>query len=82
MMEMLNRRLINKIEVILDDSSGGIKFIELLNKLIKIMYEGEYIIPENFPEKLEKLIRKNTEFKVLDYTWKSMNRSKMFVYTP
>ena len=27
------------------------------------------------------LIRKSKEFKILDYTWKSLNRAKMFVYT-
>jgi hypothetical protein len=74
--------IMDKIEKILDDHSGGIKFTELLGELIQIMYENEYIVPEDLPEKLEKLIREDTNFKILDYTWKSMNKAKMFVYTP
>jgi hypothetical protein len=61
---------------IIDDSSGGIKFLDLAVKLqLRTNYQFD-------ADELERIVRNTEGVKVLDYTWHYLNRSKMFVYTP
>lgn len=73
-----------KIFRIVEDHSGGMKFTELIAEFM--VKHKEYLSTEqicSLPEILEKVIRDSEgRMKVLDYTWKQMNRAKMFVYTP
>lgn len=64
------------IREIVEESSGGIKFVELL---VKLNIRFSLKLPG--PEKIEEIVRNTPGVKVLDYIWKSENRSKMFVYT-
>lgn len=65
------------------------KFIELVHMLMGTILGAEdtkYIgmtkkQEENFPDRIEALLIKSKEFKILDYTWRSENRAKIFVYT-
>ena len=64
---------------IIEDHSGGVKFIELIADMVADKYLG----PEEVdPDEIENVIREMEDVKILDYVWKSMNRAKMFVYTP
>jgi len=81
-------RLLNVIQLIIDENSGGMKFTELLTELAKNAntnalrdiltdFKGNEI-----PDIVETTIRDfGGKIKILDYTWQSMNRAKMFVYT-
>lgn len=62
------------------DHSGGIKFTELLTIILSKDTSISQI--SNFPDRLETIIRNSNEVKVLDYTHKSLNRAKMFIYIP
>lgn len=64
------------------DNSGGIKFTELLAKLTAIAIENSEQLPENFQDMVEETIRKSDKMKILDYTFTTLKRVKMFVYTP
>ncbi len=66
-LEILIRRL-------LDENSGGMKFLELVTKIVE---ESKKINPEI----VESLCRRLNGIKVVDYTWKQCNRSKMFICT-
>ena len=78
--------LIQKASVIVNEHSGGIKFVELVAKI------GEWVhtdkprlskkVIEDLPQHLEAEILKSKELKILYYTYKALNREKMFVYTP
>ena len=69
---------------IVEDHSGGLKFIELLAELISKMYESNESkqIELLTPEFIEETIRKMPELKILKFTFKNLKREKMFVYTP
>jgi hypothetical protein len=81
--------LINLIRRFVEDGSGGIKFIELVSHLMCTILGGEdakYVgmtkkQEKCFPDRIEALIRKSKEFKILDYTWRSQIKEKMFIYT-
>lgn len=81
--------LIELIRRSVEEHSGGIKFTELLCHIMSTILGAEDTIyigmtkkqEENFPNRIEALLRKSKEFKILDYTWRSENRAKMFVYT-
>jgi len=75
---MTDKELHDQAVNIVIDNSGGIKFIELLFELIRSQIE----LDENLPEQLERVLRESSVVKVLDYTYKQLNRSKMFIYTP
>jgi hypothetical protein len=71
------------IAKIVENSSGGIKFIELITVLAsEYRHQLTETDIELLPERVEKVIRESNDLKILDYTFKSYNRSKMFVYTP
>jgi len=76
---MTDKELHDEAVNIVTDNSGGIKFIELLFELIRSRQIG---LDENLPEQLERVLRESSVVKVLDYTYKQLNRSKMFIYTP
>jgi hypothetical protein len=72
-------RIKNAARKIIEDHSGGVKFIELIADMVTDKYLG----PEEVdPDEIENVIREMEDVKILDYVWKSMNRAKMFVYTP
>lgn len=64
------------------DHSGGIKFTELLTILTANATENDETLPDNFQDVVENTIRKSDKMKILDYTFTTLNRVKMFVYTP
>jgi hypothetical protein len=72
-------RIKDGVRRILDEHSGGIKFTELIVEIASCRYLD---ISEMDADEIEKVIREMEDVKVLDYVWKSMNRAKMFVYTP
>jgi hypothetical protein len=63
---------------IVEDFSGGLKFTDLVFQIALMVSEN--VVPAVKPDELEKIVRDCPELKVLTYTWKSMNREKMFVY--
>jgi hypothetical protein len=65
---------------IVDDNSGGIKFTELIATITADNHDSLDNI-ENFPDRLERVIRESKILNVLDYTFRDLNRCKMFVYT-
>lgn len=69
---------------IIEDNSGGLKFTELLPNLItKLINSNQSNFIEHLtPEFVEELITQTPELKILEYTFKSLNRQKMFIYTP
>ena len=67
----------NAIRNIVNEHSGGVKFTELIVEIVS----KKYLDIKN-PDEIEKVIREMEDVKILDYTWKSMDRAKMFVYTP
>lgn len=71
----MNKELRSAIMDAVSDSSGGLKFPELIAKLPKKFAGTD-------PDVLEEEIRDMPELKILDYTWVPMMRAKMFVYTP
>jgi hypothetical protein len=87
--KVTDKVLIALILRFVEDHSGGIKFTELVHNLMATILdpgEAKYIgvtkkQKEDFPDRIETLLRKSKEFKILDYTWRSQNRAKMFIYT-
>jgi len=78
-------RLRAMILFVVESHSGGIKFTELIAELVALAQKEEALknsIHEDFPVLVENMIGEIEELKVLKYTWKTLNRSKMFVYTP
>ena len=73
----------NVIRQIVEDCSGGIKFTELIT-ILADRYHGSLYEAWNTPEEVENIIRNsgNEKLKILDYTWHSCRKTKMFVYTP
>lgn len=68
---------------IVNDYSGGIKFMELVTTLIDRYREHlSRSDKKNLPEVVEKIVRESDDLKVLEYTMKTLNRMKLFVYTP
>jgi len=69
---------------IVEDHSGGLKFTELLFKLFVYFHEKGKSdeIELMTPEFLEKTIKNMKELKILKFTFKTLKREKMFVYTP
>jgi len=67
----------NAIRNIVNEHSGGVKFTELIVEIVS----KKYLDIKN-PDEIEKVIREMEDVKILDYTWKSIDRAKMFVYTP
>lgn len=77
------------VVAIVEGHSGGIKFPELLFEVVVKIREGvvdDVTIEDSesvsFPDRLEKAIQEHTDLEILEYTWRSINRAKMFVYTP
>lgn len=64
------------------DNSGGMKFTELVSILTSNAVDNGVTLPDKFADEVESVIRNSEELRVLDYTWKTLNRAKMFVYTP
>jgi hypothetical protein len=80
-----NSLLQQRIVEIVRDHSGGIKFLELVLDLaeLDVDFRKEYSFnPDRFIYDVEWYCRNTESLKVLDYTMTSMNRAKMFVYTP
>lgn len=75
-------KTISIIEKIVNDHSGGIKFTELITELMIKFNEEKLDINEIEPDKIEKIIESMMSVKILEYTFKDLNRSKMFIYTP
>jgi hypothetical protein len=81
--------ILNTVQMIIDEHSGGMKFTELLNELIAQSFSNGVVgaaftglTKDDFPSVVEMTIRDfGQNIKILDYTWTSMNRAKMFVYT-
>lgn len=72
------------VRQIVEDNSGGIKFTALIPALIDVMEtEGcSDWSKEGFIDELESIVLDHPELAVLNYTWKTLSRAKMFVYTP
>jgi len=70
------------IKLVVNDNSGGLKFVELLS-ILMTKYHDKFEEQDNgeFPTIVEHVIRASTDLKILDYTWLQMERAKMFVYT-
>jgi len=66
--------LYQEILEILDYHSGGIKFTELIVDLAARH-------PVDIDD-VEAVIRESKDIKILNYTWLSVKRAKMFIYTP
>lgn len=75
---MKNEELEEYIMQIMHENSGGIKFMELLSKLLNRPSIRDYA------DDLESYIRTQMSDRllILEYEWISHNRIKMFVYTP
>jgi hypothetical protein len=72
------------VVTIVNDNSGGIKFTELMYRILEKQHEGLILSDTHTfvtPDLLEKCIRKSRLVKILDYVWVPQNRAKMFVYT-
>jgi hypothetical protein len=87
-MDQFYKDLLHKnILAIVDEASGGIKFTELVCKLTELscknpeLYAGYGHDSVNWIEDIEEVCRASHVLEVLDYISKTMNRSKMFVYT-
>jgi ribosomal protein S6E (S10) len=87
--KITDKVILDLIRRFVEDNSGGIKFMELISHLMMTILGGEDTKfigmtkkqEESFPDRIEALIRKSKEFKILDYTWRSGIKAKMFVYT-
>jgi hypothetical protein len=66
------------IENIVHEHSGGIKLTALVTELIKQKHHRVCGIEEEIMQ----AIHTNENLMILDYTWRSNNRVKSFVYTP
>jgi hypothetical protein len=82
-----NKELLHELILdIVNDNSGGIKFIALMTEVIFRIKEGKANgfreIPDDLDIYMEEIIRESKDMKILDYTWTKMKRAKMFVYTP
>jgi hypothetical protein len=78
-----NPSLQQKIVEIVNENSGGIKYTELISILT-----SKNIVATDFNGYADKMLhdvewycRNTKSIKTLDYTMKSMNRAKMFIYT-
>lgn len=73
-------KLEDRIFEIVQGSSGGIKFLNLITRLV--MHGDEF---DDFTvDEIEQAVRSHAKLKVLDYSWDmgaGMKRAKMFVYT-
>lgn len=78
--KLSNEVLHDIIVKIVDDNSGGIKFTELISVIISNHIENLDNI-ENLPDRLERIIRESKILSILEYTFRQLNRCKMFVYT-
>lgn len=75
--ENLNERMeLEKfIRNIIDENSGGLKYMDLLSQVVRSSHREQ-------ADKLEEIISKMEGIKVLNYTWHRLSREKMFIYTP
>lgn len=70
----------DEIVNVVDEHSGGIKFVELICVLSS--HFGRDINDfRGLPDYVEKMCRESKTIKVLDYSSRKLNRQKMFVYT-
>lgn len=67
---------------IVNDHSGGVKFLELITDMTTKYRENFQPICDNFADRVEEIIRASDKVKILDYTYQALNRAKMFIYTP
>jgi hypothetical protein len=74
--------LSKKIHEIVEEHSGGLKFTELMSKVVDwwIFEKGDPNL--DLVQKVEKDVRKSKKLKILIYTAHRWNREKMFIYTP
>jgi hypothetical protein len=71
------RELRKDIEDIVASHSGGLKLTELIPDL--------FVKRKNLKVKVETIIgviESNPNLRILEYTWRSNNRTKYFIYTP
>jgi hypothetical protein len=71
------RQLRKDIELIVNSHSGGLKLMELIPELITKRKNPRINI-----ETIMGVIHSSETLRVLEYTWKANNRTKIFVYTP
>lgn len=67
---------------VLDENSGGMKMVELVAVLVAAAHSDGN--GEDYSDELaniEESLRAIPELKLVEYTWKSMNRAKTFVCT-
>ena len=68
---------------LVDETSGGIKMTSLVVLVIEYCHlHNVDVALETLPELLEGVIRRSSTMKILEYTWRDLNRQKLFVYTP
>lgn len=71
---------------ILQENSGGMKYLEFLACIITEIHEGKLDLSlEATPDQIELLLRQHPNIHVLTYSWHmspETAREKMFVYTP
>lgn len=80
--------LLSLVRMFLNEHSGGIKFVELVTDIVSHL--GETLKKEDFATidfseldyHIEKVISETSDIRILNYTWHSCNKQKMFVYTP
>ena len=73
------KKIEDAVKEVVNSMSGGVKFTELG---VEVISRGLLDKSEVDCDEFEKVIREMKDVKVLDYTWKEINRSKMFIYTP
>lgn len=77
---LTDKEVHDEIVKIVDDSSGGIKFVDLL-VVLSAHYGKDINDFRKMPDYLENLCRTSKVIKVLDYQCRNLNRHKMFIYT-
>lgn len=72
---------------ILIDYSGGIKFTELMVKVLEYHIDKDRIVElssvseTNMVDRLLEVLEQDNKFGILRYTFQPLNREKMFIYT-
>ena len=71
-------RLSELEKIITTNYSGGTKLTELIPDMLHLGFTQDDILS------IERLLLRYPEagLKILSYTWKSLNREKLFIYTP
>ena len=77
-----DKELMKYVVKIVNDNSGGIKFTQLVTELVSTLFENNKNCNIVSAEYIENLIKKSKNLKILTYTFHSLNREKLFIYTP